>query len=125
MSSTNSKKSGGLAANPLLTRTEPTQAIQPPARETTADTAEDTGMHVDMQTRPRVDTPTSKFTFYFTEEQLDRLDDLWGQLRRANRRGGQRLSKSHVVRVALDRLLADFDEHPERVMSELKQELNQ
>ena len=116
-----SRKSGGLGANPLLRRTEPataTTALIPPV-------AEEPSIRppVDTQTRVRADTPTSKFTFYFTDEQLDRLDHVWEGLRREGRRTGVRLSKSHVVRVALDRLLDEFEEDPERVLAELKQQL--
>ena len=57
-----------------------------------------------------------KFTFYFTPEQLERLDDVWEQLRRHKPRGQRRPSKSRFVRVALDRLLDDFHRDPEGVM---------
>ena len=116
------RKSGGLGSNPLLTRTEPERATGRPV-DPVAPEMIDTRQHVDTQARGRVDTSTSKFTFYFTEEQLDRLDAVWQQLRRANRHSGQRLSKSHVVRVALDRLLDEFDQDPDAVIAELKLQL--
>lgn len=121
--STNPKKIGGLARNPLLTRTENTESTPPPSDAPATAEPIDARLPADTQTRQRVDAPTSKFTFYFTEEQLDRLDDVWEQLRRANRRGGQRLTKSHVVRVALDRLLDEYDRDPDGVMADLKQQL--
>jgi len=62
---------------------------------------------------------TSKFTFYFTEEQLDRLDRLWETVRRTRRSPQRRVSKSEVVRLALDRLLADFERNPEAVTAAL------
>jgi hypothetical protein len=68
--------------------------------------------HVDNPEYSGVDVPTSRFTFYFTQEQLDRLDEVWTTLRRRTRGTGQRVSKSQFVRVALDRLLDDFDADP-------------
>ena len=119
------KRPGGLTHNPLLTRTEPAApAASPP-------TADDGRVPVDMQTRGHADTPApappvmsaselsdrpEKFTFYFTPEQLERLDDVWEQLRRHKPRGQRRPSKSRFVRVALDRLLDDFHRDPEGVM---------
>jgi hypothetical protein len=111
-----------LGTNPLLTRTEPSTEVKTPA--SAAPTPEPAVTPVDPQARGRVDTSTSKFTFYFTDEELDRLDVVWQQLRRGSRRSGQRLTKSHVVRVALDRLLDEYDRDPERVISELKQQLS-
>lgn len=64
---------------------------------------------------------TSKFTFYFTEEQLDRLDRLWETVRRTRRRPRRRVSKSEVVRLALDLLLADFERDPAAVTAALLQ----
>ena len=116
------RKPGGLATNPLLTRTETTPDTPDERTATTA--APETRPPADTQTRPRAEAPTSKFTFYFTDDQLDRLDAVWEQLRRANRRSGQRLTKSHVVRVALDRLLDEYDRDPEQVISELKQQFS-
>ena len=119
------KRPGGLTHNPLLTRTEP---AAPAASPPTADTG-----HVPVDTQARVHADTSvptppatpaaeladrpeKFTFYFTPEQLERLDDVWEQLRRHKPRGQRRPSKSRFVRVALDRLLDDFHRDPEGVM---------
>jgi hypothetical protein len=58
----------------------------------------------------------SKFTFYFTPQQLERLDNAWEIMRRRSRGQKQRPSKSRFVRVALDRLLDDFERNPEGVM---------
>ena len=64
----------------------------------------------------------SKFTFYFTPAQLERLDQAWATLRRTSRGRGQRVSKSQFVRVALDRLLDDFERNPEGVAAALLQQ---
>ena len=126
------KKSGGLTHNPLLSRTDP-----PPAASELAES--DTRPHADTPTRIQVDTPTrenvdtstrtqadtplgpSKFTFYFTAEQLDRLDRVWETMRNRNRGTKQRVSKSQFVRVALNRLLDDFDKNPEQVIALLQE----
>ena len=111
------KKTGGLVHNPLLKRTD---AISP------ADG--DTRTPVDLHTRGHVDeTPVappasegseraSKFTFYFTPQQLERLDTAWEVMRRRGRERKLRPSKSQFVRVALDQLLDDFDQDPDKVM---------
>jgi len=68
----------------------------------------------------QVDTSTSnKFTFYFTAQELQKLDDVWEIMRRRTRGTKQRFSKSKFVRLALDRLLADFEQDQELVMTQL------
>jgi hypothetical protein len=136
----NTPKPGGAAGrkrasavyNPLLSRTEPESDAGAEALAETTEVAAATdgltSLPVDTQTRPQADTPagpapTQKFTFYFSEEQLERLDAIWERLRRESRRSKQRVSKSLFVRVALDRLLDDFERDPERVIAELKAEL--
>jgi hypothetical protein len=108
------KRTGGLNHNPLLGRTEPP--------------SDDTRTPVDPHTRVPVSVPeagaamqelsekASKFTFYFTPQQLERLDNAWEIMRRRSRGQKQRPSKSRFVRVALDRLLDDFERNPEGVM---------
>ena len=110
-----SKKAGGLNFNPLLSRTEPEQPGSPEAPENTR-------TPVDTRTREHVPATAgpSKFTFYFNEEQLRRLDDAWATFRRQTRGSGQRLTKSQFVRVALDRLLDDFERDPEEVIALLR-----
>lgn len=126
MSRSNSRKAGGLNFNPLLARTESLQA------DSEAVSSVEESTRVDTSTRPQVDplsaTPaappsiqgTTKFTFYFTAEQLDRLDQAWETFRRQTRGTGKRISKSQFVRIALDRLLDEFDEQPEKVMAQLR-----
>lgn len=97
------KKAGGLNFNPLLSRTEAPEA----------DAHADAIPALPPRT-PAAAMPT-KFTFYFTPEQLDRLDAAWTAFRRRSRGGGPRISKSLFVRVALDRLLDEFDRDPEAV----------
>jgi len=65
---------------------------------------------------------TTKFTFYFTEEQLDHLDHLWERVRRTRGSRRRRVSKSEIVRLALDRLLTDFEQNPEAVIAALLQQ---
>ncbi len=111
-----SRKAGGLNFNPLLSRTEPEQSsLQSP---------QDTRIHANKQTRKHVQAATgpSKFTFYFNEDQLRRLDDAWATFRRHTKGSGPRLTKSQFVRVALDRLLDDFDRDPEEVIALLRRQ---
>lgn len=60
-----------------------------------------------------------KFTFYFTPEQLRRLDNLWVRVKLDHR---QRLNKSEFVRLALDRLLEDFEQNPQGVLEALRRQ---
>ncbi len=124
--SRSARKPGGLNFNPLLERTDPTRPEADQGRRedsTPVDTS--TRQHVPPPTREQADPPAAtapiKFTFYFTPEQLDRLDGAWETFRRRQRGTGQRISKSQFVRVALDRLLDDFDRDPEDVMAQLRQ----
>lgn len=125
------KKSGGLASNPLLQPTEVrditnTETAIPetyPEQGSTA-TTPTSSEPAEAATLERAEAPTIKFTFYFTDEQLSRLDDLWDQVRRRPRGSKQRLSKSHIVRVALGRLLDEYDQDPQRVTQELRQLLD-
>lgn len=66
---------------------------------------------------PVTEEPPVKFTFYFSPAQLRQLDDLWI---RAKVDHGQKVSKSEFVRLAVARLLDEFDKNPERVLSQLK-----
>lgn len=58
-----------------------------------------------------------KFTFYFSPEQLRRLDTLWLRAKLEHR---ERMNKSEFVRLALDRLLNDFEKNPRRVLDDLR-----
>ena len=60
-----------------------------------------------------------KFTFYFTPDQLERLDNLWVRAKVDHR---ERLNKSEFVRLALDRLMEEFDRDPKSVISDLKRQ---
>ncbi len=148
------KKTGGLAFNPLLSRTEPSEAsiqVTPDPQPTSVTSKHDAPLTPTPEpthagdvppslagtpTRLHVHTPElhpvevaaqntaerpSKFTFYFTPEQLDRLDDAWERMRKG-RRNGRRPSKSQFVRVALDRLLDEFEQNPEHVIALLREE---
>ena len=125
--SRNARKPGGLNFNPLLERTEPAipETDAHTTRERTLPVDTSTRIQVDPPARKHADTPAAtapiKFTFYFTPEQLDRLDEAWETFRRRQRGTGPRISKSQFVRVALDRLLDDFDRDPEMVMAQLRQ----
>ena len=97
------KKSGGLEFNPLLSRTEN------PVSEKEGASAGTTSTHVDKQTR--------KFTFYYSTQQLERLDDIWQETRGQIKGTRQRISKSQFVRLALDRLLDDFEKDSAKVIN--------
>jgi hypothetical protein len=116
----NAKRSGGMGHNPLLVRTEPEQDTRPPAGLPASTPVHTPSMAPTDQQGPSSDR-ASKFTFYFTADQLDRLDDVWEQMRKRQRRG-RRPSKSRFVRVALDRLLDDFAHNPDTVMALLVEE---
>ncbi len=123
------KKSGGLVANPLLVKTDPqVEEELPVSREKTTPVHQPTSTPVDTPT----DTPAGqqtvpvKGTFYFTEDQLDRLEEAWKEVRQITRKQkqqgsqSQRISKSRFVRLALERLLADFKADQERVLEDLR-----
>ena len=58
-----------------------------------------------------------KFTFYFSPEQLRQLDTLWV---RAKLDHNVKVNKSEFVRLALDRLLREFERAPRQVLDELR-----
>ncbi len=122
------RRAGGLGVNPLLVSTERAQPEPQPAAEPAGAAQERAGTdgvagHVDVSTRQPADTSSGpiKFTFYFTPEQLDRLDAAWDRFRRQTRQKGRRgVSKSQFVRLGLDLLLEEFERDPERVMARLR-----
>jgi hypothetical protein len=116
--SRNPKKVGGLNFNPLLGRTEGAEQIDVAIGEEPSPAPEE-GMTSHAHETPGEGAPV-KFTFYFTPEQLDRLDLAWSRFRRQSRGADRRLSKSLFIRVALDRLLDEFDRQPEEVMALLR-----
>ena len=58
-----------------------------------------------------------KFTFYFSPEQLRQLDNLWV---RAKLDHNVKVNKSEFVRLALDRLLREFERAPREVLDDLR-----
>lgn len=77
----------------------------------------DTSTHVDVpESVEEVTSGQTKFTFYFTNDQLARLDRLYIGLRKNGRR---RVTKSQVVRVALDKLLDDYETNPDEILRAL------
>jgi len=60
-----------------------------------------------------------KFTFYFMPDQLERLDNLWLRVKLDHR---ERLNKSEFVRLALARLMEEFDRDPKGVLAELRRQ---
>lgn len=116
--------------NPLLQRTEeaaepePANAAQPeaapaqaalpavsPAAEAPAPVAVPAAAP-----GPAASEAPVKFTFYFQPEQLRRLDDLW---LRAKLQYRAKINKSEFVRLALDRLIDEFDSDPQRVLEDM------
>ena len=116
----NSKRPGGIGHNPLLVRTEHEPETSPPGDQPTRTPVYPSHTTSADQLAAAPDR-ASKFTFYFTPDQLERLDDVWEQMRKRRRRG-RRPSKSRFVRVALDRLLDDFARNPDNVMALLVEE---
>lgn len=126
------KKSGGLPTNPLLIRTESPTPHEKETIEEIAFEQEDipTRTHVEKPTRLRTNTSTSKpvdvstgttkFTFYYTEEQLERLDQAWMKMRKGRRGKRKRLNKSQFVQLAVDRLLDQFDENPDEIIKAIQ-----
>lgn len=93
------------------------EATAPPSARTTAATAPRARARAEGS--PESEEPPVKFTFYFSPAQLRQLDDLWI---RAKVEHGQKVSKSEFVRLAVARLLEEFDKNPERVLRDLKRE---
>lgn len=58
-----------------------------------------------------------KFTFYFSPDQLRQLDNLWV---RAKLDHNVKVNKSEFVRLALDRLLREFERAPREVLDDLR-----
>src|SRR5579875_3543775 len=125
--STNSHRTGGLSHNPLLQRTEPIEVTTPQQAGIPADTP--AGTPADPQARVPASLPAvapvspstrrMKFTFYFPEDQLDRLDQTWSQLRQRTRGTKRHISKSQFVSAALERLLEEYDRTPDAVIEDL------
>lgn len=97
--------------NPLFQRTE---GGQPPAR-----------LRGPQATAPANEVPAPhgqapvKFTFYFMPDQLERLDNIWVRAKVDHR---ERLNKSEFVRLALERLMEEFDRDPQSVIAELRRQ---
>ena len=112
--------------NPLLRRTDAGPEVpdgQPPLIEsvpaaTPAPVSAVPAVHAGPPVTPVSEAPV-KFTFYFLPEQLRRLDTLWLRTKLDQR---ERLNKSEFVRLALDRLMARFDQDPKGVLDELKRQ---
>lgn len=95
--------------NPLLQRTEEPEPPRTPAPAAAPAPAPPPAPE------PAGGAPV-KFTFYFQPDQLRRLDDLW---LRAKLQYRAKINKSEFVRLALDRLIDEFDRDPERVLQDL------
>lgn len=93
--------------NPLFQRTEPPG----PSRASGAAAPAVRGAQAAAPQAP------VKFTFYFTPDQLERLDNLWLRAKLEHR---ERLNKSEFVRLALERLMEEFDRDPQGVLAELR-----
>lgn len=121
--------------NPLLQRTDEDKQPadqQAPAAEQAATTS--TAQEPSAAAAPAASHPTPvaepepapvaasgpeapvKFTFYFAPDQLRRLDDLWLRAKLHHR---ARINKSEFVRLALDRLMEEFESDPKRVLEDL------
>lgn len=103
--------------NPLFQRTDPATRRRPDALEGPAQ-----GPNIAVGAPHAVALPDAghapvKFTFYFTPSQLDRLDQLWLRTKLEHR---EKLNKSEFVRLAIDRLMDEFDKDPKTVLTELK-----
>ena len=101
--------------NPLFQRTTRPTAVEPPPEAL----RQAQGTDVEKaQATPRAGAPV-KFTFYFSQDQLDKLDDLWVRAKLEHR---EKLNKSEFVRLALDRLIAEFEHDPKSVLAELRRQ---
>jgi hypothetical protein len=68
----------------------------------------------------------AKFTFYFSESDLIGIDQIWYRLRRASprdRRG--KLTKSFVVRAAVEELMRRYRENPAETIVQLQRKAEQ
>lgn len=101
-------------------RIEPPETVERPKAAAVSEPVADTAPEPAPTVPATVGTePTVKFTFYFSPSQLRRLDDLWLRAKLEHR---QRLNKSEFVRLALDRLMDEFDRTPHAVLEALKQQ---
>ncbi len=107
--------------NPLLQRTE--EPAQPAAPAAVVPLAEVRPAQAPAAVPPLAAAAAAggpeasvKFTFYFAPDQLRRLDDLWLRAKLQHR---ARLNKSEFVRLALDRLMEEFDRDPTAVLEDL------
>ena len=61
------------------------------------------------------DSLQGKATFYIPEVLIEKLDDVWVDLRKSNRK----LKKSDIARIALEEILKDYEEkHQDSKLSE-------
>ena len=125
--------------NPLFRRTdEGTQATETPSGKEASDTPTQSGAVPSPSPRPAaavavereaatqseaatalVTAAPVKFTFYFSPEQLSRLDNLWVLAKLEHR---ARFNKSEFVRLALNRLLDEFEREPRQVLDDLRRQ---
>jgi hypothetical protein len=103
--------------NPLFQRTTRPTAVESPPEGLRQAQATDVGRA--QGTTPSKAGAPVKFTFYFSQDQLDKLDDLWVRAKLEHR---QRLNKSEFVRLALDRLIAEFERDPKAVLADLQRQ---
>ena len=96
--------------NPLFQRTDPSTR---PARLSSVREA----APVSEPETSEVSQAPVKFTFYFQPSQLQRLDHLWVRTKLEHR---ERLNKSEFVRLALDRLMDEYDRDPTAVLGDLR-----
>ena len=99
--------------NPLFQRTEP-------ARRGRLASVGEPGVPRELPVEPEpaaLGHAPVKFTFYFLPSQLQRLDDLWVRAKLEHR---ERLNKSEFVRLAVDRLMEEFERDPKGVLAELR-----
>lgn len=105
-----------------ITRPDDLEEAAPPENSAATSTSARPAASPRARTRrpePQATEAPVKFTFYFSPDQLRRLDDLW---LRAKLDFHARLNKSEFVRLALDHLLEDFEKNPQRVLQQLKRQ---
>lgn len=105
--------------NPLFQRTggappPPSRALREP--EDVASGSAPPGLRQAQATGPQAPV---KFTFYFMPDQLERLDNVWVRAKVDHR---ERLNKSEFVRLALEKLMEEFDKNPKGVIAELRRQ---
>lgn len=105
-------RKGGLGQfNPLFDDTEKSKSAGTPSDLTASSPAH---QPTSRSAKPQSDDEELvKAAFYFSQEELDRLEEVWQKLRRIQRWQKRTISKSLLVRIAFRQLADTIENDPE------------